>query len=359
MPKVSEVLKFKDGGPSVEEARKAMFAAGENPKGESQAGAPPVVVAPPAVVPPVAAEVLEPEFEEEIPAVPPAAVPVPATVVPTPVTVTPPKVERIETAQFVGEIKQEGGKWVAEIRYKTGAGTERFIENSRNELMLALLAGKGHATLRVNKAVRREKLGWSELDHQYPLPENTTVEKFEKLPDEQQDAMIWTIASQQIILFHDKHPEFYKTPDNAKAVNDFLVEHKLPITLRNLEYAFEDLTESDLLDKRPEVAPAREIPTPSLAPEPAPARTDSAPTPATPAPAPAAAPAAAAPAVVVRKRGTTGLQPGQSSSPTEPGSQEDGGNSREPSEAELRKLPLSELKRIADKDRRTRAGTQR
>ena len=358
MTKVNEVLKFKDGGPSVEEARKAMFAAGENPKGESQASAPPVVVAPPvAVIPPAVAEVLEPEFEEEIPAVPPA-VATPPVVVP-PAVVAPPKVERIETAQFVGEIKQEGGKWVAEIRYKTGAGTERFIENSRNELMLALLAGKGHATLRVNKAVRREKLGWSELDHQYPLPENTTVEKFEKLPDEQQDAMIWTIASQQIILFHDKHPEFYKTPNNAKAVNDFLVEHKLPITLRNLEYAFEDLTESDLLDKRPEVAPAREIPTPSLALETAPVRVDSAPAPAAPAPAPAAVPAAAVPAVIVRKRGTTGLQPGQSSSPTEPGSQEDGGNSREPSEAELRKLPLSELKRIADKDRRTRAGTQR
>jgi hypothetical protein len=355
MSNVRDVLKFKDGGLSVEEARRKMLEAGEAPRGLNPTGIPALVkeeVAP-VVVPTAVADAIEPEFEEEVPVVPV----VPVAVAPTPVPI-PPKVERVETDQFVGEIKQEGGKWVAELRYKTGGGTERFIKSTKNELMLALLEGKGHATMRVHKAVRREKLGWSELDRQYALPAGVTAEDFEKMPDKQQDAMLWTIASQQTLLFNEAHPEFYKTPNNAKAIDNFLTEHKLPITLRNLEYAFEDLTESELLEVRP-TEPAREAPITSSAPAAAPVPTDSAPASATPPAAPAAALGVVAPAVTVRKRGTTGLQPGQSSSPTELGGPEDGGKPRELSEAELRKLPMSELKRISDQDRRQRAGTQR
>jgi hypothetical protein len=101
--------------------------------------------------------------------------------------------------------------------------------------------------------------------------------------------------------------------------------------------------------------------TPAPAPEPIAA--DSAPVPApvaaptaTPAAPIAAAPVASAPAV--RKRGTTGLHSGHSSAvPTDvPG---ESAAPAEPSVSELRKLPMSELKRIAQADRQKRAGVPR
>jgi hypothetical protein len=356
--KVAEVLKFRDGGLTVEEARRKMIEAKEAPSGMASArnGAvaePPVVpVVVPVVATPVVTNVLDPEFEEEITDTPtPTPVPVVAPVIV-------PKAERVESPQFVGEIKQEGGRWVAELRYKNGGGTERFIDNTKNGLMLKLLEGKGHATLRVNKAVRREKLGWSELDKQYPLPDGIAAKDFEEMGDKQQDHLLRTIANEQILIFREAHPEFYKTEANANKLLDFIAKERLPVTFRNLEYAFDELTDSNLppdvrLEERALVVetPAAPILT-QPAPTPVLVQKDSAPAPTVVAPVSTEAPTPMAPAVVVRKRGTTGLQPGQSSSPTEPTRLEDGGTPRQLSEAELRKLPMSELKRIADRDRR-------
>jgi hypothetical protein len=318
----------------------------------------------PVVIPAAVADAIEGDFEEEVEA-PPAGKPPVVPVAQAPVPAQPQKIERVENSQFVAEIKQEDGKWVGEIRYKNGAGTEKFSAATKNQLMVKLLEGKGHATLRVNKAVRREKLGWSELDRQYPLPNDITVEDFNAMSDKQQDHLLLTVATQQVIIFREAHPEFYKDPENknAKKLNDFLNKEKLPITARNLEYAFDELTDSNLppevrLEEKPGAQPAPVAPSlDQPAPATAPARTDSAPAAAAPVPAPAAA-VPAAPVVTVRKRGTTGLQPGQSSSETEPVRPEGGRESRELSEAELRKLPLSELKRIADADRRRVSATR-
>jgi len=369
MAKVGEILKHKDRGLSVEEARKAMLDAGEAPSGLVRPGSvapvPAVAAAAAETSPPDAvavtvvrdatADALEPEFAEEAATTevekPAVAAPVLA---PVPAVAEPPKVERVETGQFTGEIRQEKGKWVAEIVYKSGSGTERFIADSKNELMLALLAGKGHATLRVKEAVRREKLGGPKLDQAYPLPEDITTDDFAAMPEKQQDAMLYTIASQQTLLFRDAHPEFYPTPKNAETISQYLGAHRLPITLRNLEHAFEDLTDTNELETRPEpTAPvASSLPVPVAAP----VAENTAPAVAAPVPVPTVAAATATPAVTVRKRGTTGLQPGQSSSPSDLGAER---KSRDLSEAELRKLPLSELKRIADQDRRSRSGAQR
>lgn len=371
--KAGEVLRFKDNGPSVEDAKKAMLAAGEAPKGMAGGNTPvvPTAAAPAATTAvPVIPEIdstLDPAFEDEIPAVPavPAAVTPPpaspARVTAPPVPAPTPRVERVENDKFIGEIKQEGGKWVAEIRYKTGAGTEKFTADSRGDLMLQLLAGKGHATLRVNKAVRREKFGFSELDKQYPLPEGISAKDFEEMSEKAQDALLWSIASQQTIMFRENNPEFYRTSENAKKLNTFLTNAKLPITARNLQYAYEELLDSNLpsdvrLEERPIVTPGPIITNLSPAPTPEPVRTDSAPAPAAPASVPTPA-AAAVPSVTVRKRGTTGLQPGQSSSEAEPVRPEAGGEQRQPSEAELRKLspigqPVSpELRRLANAER--------
>jgi hypothetical protein len=372
--KVGEVLKFRDGGLSVEDARKAMLAAGQAPSGmvarspQVEATVVPEPIVPavvlPAVIPPVVADVIETDFEDdvEVPK-PPVALVIPAAqAVPS----TPQKIERVENAQFLAEIKQENGKWVAEIRYKNGSGTERFVADTKNQLMVKLLEGKGHATLRVNKAVRREKLGWAELDRQYPLPEGISTEDFDKMGDKQQDHLLLTVATQQTIMFREAHPEFYRDPENknAKKLSDFLGEHKLPITLRNLEYAFDELTDIHLpaevrLEEKPgvQLAPVitgLEQPAPATAP----ARMDSAPIPAV---APPAVPTPGVPvgaAVTVRKRGTTGLQPGNSSSEPEPVKPEGGSGPRQLSEAEARKMPLNELSRIVRAER-ARNSTQR
>jgi hypothetical protein len=353
--KVVSVLKFRDGGLSVEDAKKAMLAAGEAPSGMVARPAATVAAAPEpivpavvsAVVPPAVGDVIEGDFEDEIEAPKAAAPAVVAPVVVPPAV--PQRIERVENDKFIGEIKQENGKWVAELRYKAGSGTERFIADTKSLLMMKLLEGKGHATLRVNKAVRREKLGWSELDRQYPLPEGITADDFDKMSDKQQDHLLLTVATQQTLAFREAHPEFYRTDANAQKLNALLNKEKLPITLRNLEYALDELTADHLpLDVRLEERPSAVAPaTPSLeqpAPAAPPARTDPAPAVAAPAPVPTVA-AAAAPGVTVRKRGMTGLRPTDSSSEPEP-AREDDREPRQLSEAELKKMPMSQLQRI-------------
>jgi hypothetical protein len=358
------LLKFKPTG-SVEDAKKAMIAAGQQPGGpnaklravDNLGGieADEVTVIPPVVVPPVIA-LVDGEFEDElevpeVSAKPAATAPVPPVVAPPPAQ--PQRIERVENDKFVAEMRQENGKWVAEIKYKNGAGTERFIADTKGQLTLKLLEGKGHATLRVNKAVRREKLGFSELDKQYPLPEGITAEDFEKMDDKSQDAVLWSVANNQGFLFKEQHPDYYATDGNKEKLLALLSKAKLPITARNLAYALDELSDPNLpLDVRLEERPAPVMAPPlitSLAPDvptTPPARTDSAPVVAAPAPVPTAAPAAA-PGVTVRKKGTTGLRPGDSSVETAPGAPEDGQQPRQPSEADLRKMPLTELRRIA------------
>jgi hypothetical protein len=357
MSRVSDVLKFGDRGLTVEEARRRMLEAGEAPSGRRSA-----------TLPAAAADALEPEIEDDgaitVAANPNAAAQATVVVEPEPVAAPPipaappaeDKTERIETEQFVGEIRQEKGRWIAELQYKSGSGTERFVAGSKNELLLELLKGKGHATLRVKEAVRREKLGGPKLDKAYSLPEGVTSEEFSRMSPAAQTAMIDSIASSNAIAWRDARPEYYKTPANGAALNEFMREHNLPFTVANLDYAFEDMTDNDLFpDKRPEApAPAA---APSLTRETtAPKAEDSAPVTQPAAPASPTPASAAPPAVTTRKRGSTGLPGGHSSVPSDGTARaEDAGEPKEPSEAELRKLPMDELRRIANADRRQRA----
>lgn len=375
MKKVQDVLKFGDKGLSVEDAKKAMISAGEAPSGLRGKSIAEVAAQPPVVA--AAADELEPELPENdtvtVAKNPNEAAQAAelerlqreengAAIVTPPAATAPAKdePERIETSEFVGEIRQENGKCVAEIRYKNGAGVEKFTANSHRELMIKLIEGKGNATLRVREAVRREKLGGPKLDRAYTLPGNITAEEFEKMTEAQQSLVIETIAAQAALAFRESHPDYYKTAANGDALNEYMRKNDLPYTIRNLEYAFEDMTANDLFpDKKGGAAkPAAPAVETSLAtPAPATPSGDSAAAPAASTPvSPASAPAA--PAEVVRMRGSTGLQPKHSSAAGGTGAKEDGGAPKELSEAELRKLPLSELKRIATADRRARATTR-
>jgi len=284
----------------------------------------------------IADEPIEPVVQPEPTAVvveEPVTAPVVAPVVVSPIPVEQP--ERIENAKFILEIKQEDGEWIGEITYKNGAGIERFTAPSRNALNLKLLEGKANATLRVREAIRREKYG-TELDKVYTLPDYLTQEAYDALPKEAQMGILDTIATNEGNVFKELHPEYWPNEDNSVKIQKFLNKRGLPFTLRNIEFAFEELMESEELDIRPTPKPT--VVAPSV-PSPAPRTEDSvaAVVPVTPvAPAPVVP---ATPAPQVRKRGTTGLQPGHSSAANTEleTATEEANKPSEPSVAELRK----------------------
>jgi hypothetical protein len=57
------------------------------------------------------------------------------------------------------------------------------------------------------------------------------------------------------IAFLQKHEgvDYHPTPKNAQAIQKFLHEEQLDYTAKNLEYAFQELSESGLLEAKPEV----------------------------------------------------------------------------------------------------------
>lgn len=390
--RVGDVSQFKDTGLSVEDAKKAMDAAGESPRGiRGTGGNTPVVQQPATPAVPTANQVKLTLLEldgsdgestiftidpakadnqtvfpngaalraaimnvharaqkagrqlrvdalvpgQEIAPVPPVssepAVPVQVnSVVSEQVNSAP--AERLETVKFVLEIRQDNGKWIGEITYKNGSGVERFEANTRKELDMKLLEGKANATLKVREVIRREKYG-VELDSHYQLPNYVTQEEWDAMKPAQQQLTIDTIAAQQAMIFKQEHPDYYPTSGNTEKISKFLDhavnpethQRGLPYTARNLAYAFEELLGEGELEIRP---------------EPVQASVPSAPV--------VAAPAgdSAAPATTVRKRGSTGLLPGNSTvvtSPIETTEEKAPKIPQEPSVAELRQLSDADL----------------
>lgn len=405
---VHETLKFKDTGLSVEEARAAMLAAGETPRGiltsvVNEVAKNPVknvqVPATPQAAPSrekkktptqaqltlinpdgtdgetvlvtakstfelnsliqrnsslaqknkkrIRVEFIDPNapVEDDVEEIPVAVASTPV-VSEEPITIeseeeTP--VEVTENNKFRCEIRQEDGEWIAEIAYKTGGGVERFTAPSRKALNMKLLEGKAHGTLRVREAIRREKYG-VELDQFYTLPDYMTQEAFDALPEPAQQGIVDAIAMQEAMTLHKVHPEFYITEENSKKMQQFLNHKKLPFTLTNLTYAYEELAEADELETRPipKAIPSVSRPQTSAGDSAAAAIAVQA--------VPTASALLPAHAGQVRKRVSTGLQPAQSSAITtelETTVAEEAVKTKsEPSEAELRSMPLSELKKL-------------
>lgn len=345
-----EVLTYKDKGLSVEEARKRMLEAGEAPKGVARETRKNNAVGAVPPAPPAAdASPVVPAVAEPAPIAAPVAPAATVEVVPAPAergtggsSASPETVdtraERIETDRFIGEIKQERGEWAATITFKNGAGTEKFSARTKNELLMKLVEGKANATLRVRAAVRREKLGTAQYDQNYVLPDGVTEADFKAMSESAQNAFIQNLQVAAGTLFVRQHPEYYITEKNADLLWEFLIARNLPLTLRNMDLAYEDLSDDGLLETRPQEPVTVSVQAVS-APAPAPRAEDSAPVVAPTHAAPAAAPIAA-PAVTVRTRGSSGLQPGQSSV-SNTGLEEQPAASQEPSAAELRaKAPI-------------------
>lgn len=259
--------------------------------------------------------------------------------------------ERVENSKFVLDIFQEDGEWVGQITYKNGSGTERFSADSRKALLMKVLEGKAHATLKVREVLRRDQYH-DDLDKVYDIP-GYSQDAFEALTSEAQALVIDSIAAKSAIEFIQGTPEFFGNKNNKDMLLTFLHKRNLPITVKNLKYAFGELF--DDLDARPtQKVSVPETPAPAVATVAA----DSAPTTAAaPVVASAAPTPAAAPTTEVRKRGSFGFKPGFTSlAPSEfEESTEGGKKTTEPSEKEARSIPLEELaKQVRSKYNRNR-----
>jgi hypothetical protein len=317
------------------------------------------------------------EFIENPPVAPVrAAVPVPEPVAqPEPVAAVPvverqpavepePQRKRVETKKFVGEIFKDGKDWVAELNYKNGAGTERFTAGSKDDLMMKILEGKGHGTVKVRETVQRYKLGdvyddWSIFYNEVKESHGLSIEEYNALPDQSRKFVQDTVQAAYLMEFIATYPEYYAVTPNRDRIYQYLNSRKIPLTLHNLELAYRDLNEDDLLETRPvqkEVLPTTAAQVPATSAQVTVPQTEDSVVEVPAAPAVAATPAP------VRKRGTTGLIPGQSSAVPATESApltEDGKKSQEPSEQELREArdaatrgDFSALKRIATQGRK-------
>jgi hypothetical protein len=247
------------------------------------------------------------------------------------------RAERIDTPQFYGEIKQDGGQWVAELIYKNGAGTERFTATTKNGLMFKLLEGKGHATVQVRRVTNDIKRRSVEYETTYKF-EGITQAEYDKLSETAKASLIRAQADTAAVAFKEAHAHDYlPSAYNSGKLMEHLDSKQAVVTLGNLEKAFEELSANDELEVRTETV------TPYV-PEGAAELEDSNP-PVVTAPVVSTTPAVTTPEPVVRKRGTLGLMPGfASAGATAPelDATEDGNQPRELSAAELKKLSPAE-----------------
>jgi hypothetical protein len=81
----------------------------------------------------------------------------------------------------------------------------------------------------------------------------------------------------EIDLFTEAHPEYVKCAENKDNLLKYLDKHQLPVTKKNLEIAFNDLLEDELiLVRKPKAQEPTPAPAPPVAAAPAPAPTISA-----------------------------------------------------------------------------------
>lgn len=248
--------------------------------------------------------------------------------------------ERIETNEYIAEIYRDGRDWVGEITYKNGAGEERFTAPTIRELNRKLLEGKANATLKVRAEVRRRKFGyqldtWDYFFDKLKQAHGITVDQFNALPEQSRELIKDTVQAVESEAFLADFPEFHRTPKNWVSLADWLNNEKAPVTQKNLGKAYYDLSENDLLEK-PIVA--KKVPQATI-----PAAVISAPVVSkTAEDSVVVAAASAAPqAPPVRKRGSSGIIPGQSSAVTSATVTEED-KPREPSREELRTMDIKE-----------------
>lgn len=260
----------------------------------------------------------------------------------------------IDDEHFRITINRAGRDWVAELTFKNGAGAERFQAPNYRELIRKLTVAKANATLKIRRLVEIERLGrnfdsWDVFANMAFKDHGVSAEEYQKMPEAAQNLWIDQVQAVYAQEFLDTTPGYYKTPENFRRLVQYLNKEKKPMTLRNLKIAYRDLTDDELLELRPvekEVvaqATASAAPTPTVT---APATVSATADSVAQAPVSTATPQTQAP---VRKRGSTGILPGQSSAAPS------GTTQRAETETTPRELSREELRQMDIKDLRRRA----
>lgn len=180
------------------------------------------------------------------------------------------RVEQVEQKKFTRTIKGEDG-----------GGDEVFTADTLDELLDKIVTSKEHASKKIREQNKLLKLkpekalepkGVSaEVKPMTVEDRRVLAEKFQLDPvaamDEYmagnpefqafkqftatQQAAITNAATEQAFL-DSVGDSFHKSPKNATALINYLKSEELPYTAKNLEYAFQELTESGLLEVKTE-----------------------------------------------------------------------------------------------------------
>jgi hypothetical protein len=246
--------------------------------------------------------------------------------------------QRFEGSDYTIEIFREANLWVAEIQYvhdENGqAGSERFTGSSMADLTMHMAKGKSNATRKIrqqNRAIKEgfKPDGWKEFHAIRQL----TQADVDALDPKSREVLVDGIQVIGIQAFIKANPSFQVTQQSWQKVEGFLKRNgNLPVTQRNIDWAYRELTAEGQLEST--LAPQTAAPLSSAVPIAPPTVS---PIVEAPVPAPAS-----------RKRGSSGLIPGQSSAAPGRGfnSRESVGDGRT-EEQIARAMPLSDLRRAA------------
>ena len=261
----------------------------------------------------------------------------------------------IDDEDFRITINRAGRDWVAELTYKNGAGSEKFIAPNYRELIRKLTVAKANATLKIRRLSERIWIGdsfdsWDIFSDMAFKDFGVTAEDYEKMPKAAKNLFVDSVQGTQVEAFMKIAPEYYPTAENFRTLVRYLNKNNVPMTARNLKIAYRHLTDDELLETRPvekEVVPPAPAPAvPAAAEVRAPAKVSATADSVAQAPVSTATPQTQAP---VRKRGSTGILPGQSSAAPS------GTTQRAETETTPRELSREELRQMDIKDLRRRA----
>jgi hypothetical protein len=248
--------------------------------------------------------------------------------------------QRFEGPDYTIEIFRESNLWVAEIQYvqdENGqAGSERFTGSSMADLTMQMAKGKSNATKKIrqqNRAIKEgfKPDGWKEF---YAIRQLTQAD-VDALDPKSREVLVDGIQVIGIQAFIKANPSFQITQQSWQKIEGFLKRNgNLPITERNVAWAFRELSAEGQLESA--LAPQTAAPLSSAAPI------------SPPSDPPVVESSSPVPTPASRKRGSSGLIPGQSSAAPGRGFNEsESVNDSRTEEQIARAMPLSDLRRAA------------
>jgi hypothetical protein len=231
--------------------------------------------------------------------------------------------EVLNELEFMVETYKDNrnGKWYGVITYNPDAngntpGTERYVADSQTELTLKITKGKAHSTLKIRSLSQAHKMGGRpDLREAHDLEilklNQLTIPEFNALPDKSKALLRENAYAKEVLTFKDQNPQHELSSEtgikNLQALIGYINKQGWPITVRNLDIAWNDL----------EAANKLEVPEPT--------ETVSA--------IPLAPPTPPAPVIPIRKRGSSALVPGASSGNWASGIDDDGPRARQAASA--------------------------